>query len=301
MQRLKADVLILFAAFIWGTAFVAQKTGMDGLGPFGFVGVRFCISLAFVLPLAFHSYKKRPVEIRSLFKTDFNLLLATGCALFSGMALQQVGLLTSTVTNAGFLTGLYVVFVPLMAWLCFKTHVRPTLWVACGLAITGIWCLSGGTFSALVVGDWLMFFSALCFSLYIVLLGRIMLRGHSVMVVASFKYLLLAVFGLTCAFTFEGLGLQMVYDNLGQLLYTGVVSGGIAFTIAIAAQKKTPASEAAVLYSTETLFAALAGAVLLGDTLPALGWLGCGLIICAMLMVEAFPALYCKYRGVKVG
>lgn len=285
MTRLKADLLLIFAAFIWGTAFVAQKTGMDGLGPISFVGVRFCISFLCVLPFALREYRRHAFA----FKQNAWLLLGIAVSLFVGMTAQQIGLMTTTVTNAGFITGLYVVFTPFVALLALKSSIRHMVWVASALAFTGIWFLSGASLSALNQGDWIVMISALAFAVYIVLLGQLMMKSRAPMVVTASAYLFCALLGTALGIGVEGIAPNAIWDNIESLLYVGVLSGGLAFTIQAVAQQYTPPAVAAVIFSSESLFAAMAGAIVLGERIAPLGYIGCVMILTAMLIVELKP------------
>lgn len=285
MTRLKSDLLLLLAAFIWGTAFVAQKTGMDGLGPIGFVGLRFIVSFFCVLPLAIYEYKKTPFD----FSKNSLLLLFIAVSLLFGMCLQQTGLITTSVTNAGFLTGLYVVVTPFVALIYLKMKIRKMVWFASCLAFTGIWLLSGASIEKLIIGDWYVIASAVAFAVYIVLLGQLMMRSPTPLTVTCLIYLFCACVATPYGAMYEGISFSAIEANIWPLLYVGALSGGFAFTIQAFAQQTTPPAVAAVIFSAESLFAALAGVILLGERMALIGVIGCVLIFVSMLIVECKP------------
>ncbi len=283
MTRLQADALLLLTALIWGTAFIAQKTGMDGLGPYGFVGVRFLLSFLVVLPLALRERRKAPVQPEKL-NPAWAMLL---CAVFvGGVILQQIGIKYTSVTNAGFLTGLYVVGVPFVAWLLFRRRPAWVVLPACLLAVAGTWLLNGAALTRMGYGDIMILLCALSFAVQVVVIGYIVQRTARPLFYSVLQYACCAVVGLVLAVLHEHISLAVIWQNAPQLLYAGVISGGIAYTLQAVAQQHTPASDAAVILAGEALFAALAGMVLLGDRLDMMGWIGCGLIFAAILLVE---------------
>lgn len=290
MTRLQADLCLLLTALIWGTAFIAQKTGMDGLGPFGFTGTRFALSALVVLPFALRERATKPPMGRGNF---IWALLALIPAFMLGAICQQAGMMTTSVTNAGFLTGLYVVIVPFFAWALYRRMPPAVIWPACALALAGVWLLNGakplGTMSQ---GDWLVIASAVFYGAQVALVGLLAQRTARPITLAFMQYAGCAVLALAAAFMFEGgVSVPALEENMIQLLYAGVISGGIAYTMQIVGQQYTPPSHAAIILMGEAPFAALAGAAMLGERLDTIGWIGCGVILLAALLVEAGPFL----------
>lgn len=288
MTRLRADLLLLLTAMIWGTAFIAQKTGMDGIGPMTFVGARFALSFLFVLPFIRGEMKTRA----PLRKSDFMPTVWLCLVFMAGVFLQHFGIVYTTVTNAGFLTGLYVIFVPFCSWILFR-H-RPTLIVSlsCALAIYGVWLLNGASLSSFTPGDWLVIGCAFFFALHLVLTGLIVGRTQRPLTFVAIQYGVCAVMGLTLGFLIEGITWDALQQNMTQIAYAGIISGGIAYTLQAVAQQYTPSTDAAIILSSEALFAALAGAWLMGDRLGWVGWVGCGFILGAILLIELGPGLF---------
>ncbi len=292
MSRLRADLLLLLVAIIWGAAFIAQKTGMKGLGPYGFNGSRFLLSLLVVLPFAIREARtKAPLTARDL------LHGAILCSVFFiGVVMQQVGMLTTTVTNAGFLTGLYAVFTPLVAFFLFRKRPHWIIGPACIMAFAGAWLLNGASLSAFKTGDWLMLVCAFSFAIQVPLLGLLVQRTGRPLAFVLMQYGFCAALGLAVAFFHEGISLHAVHANLPQVFFAGAISGGIAYTLQAVAQQHTPPSDAAIIMSGESLFASLFGVALLGERLTPIGWFGCALILGAMLLVEAGTIFFGKFR-----
>lgn len=287
MSRFRADMLLLLTAILWGGAFVVQKTAMADLGPFGFVGSRFLLSLVVVLPFVLREAKTQP----ALTRADL-LPIAILCSVFFlGVILQQTGIVTTSVTHAGILTGLYILLVPLFAWPLFRRAPSWYIAPASMLAFAGIWLLSGGTLTTLNSGDALVIVCALCFGLQVALMGWLAQKTQRPITISALQYGLCAGFGLAVGMYGEGLTLSAMYNNMGQILYAGIVAGGIGFTLQAVAQKYTPPADAGIILSCEFLFAALAGAIFLGERLDTLGWLGGLLILLAIVIVELGPRL----------
>jgi drug/metabolite transporter (DMT)-like permease len=289
MTRLRADLLLLLAALIWGTAFVAQKQGNGVVGPLAFVAGRFVLSAMLLSPLAWREWAKRR---KPLGGRDWTLAAAIGLCLFTGSALQQIGLNTTSVTNAGFITSLYIAFVPFVGWLIFKTRPPRLVLAACAVSLAGAWLLAGhGAASRLAIGDLLVVGSAILYALHIVLISIFLKRSERPFFLCVAQYTVCAAAGAILACLFEPVRLAGMEAALPSIAYAGILSGGVGYTLQIIGQKHTPATEAALIMSMESVFAALAGAVLLGERLPPLGMLGCLMILAGVIIVEVLPAL----------
>lgn len=295
MTRLKADILLMIAAVIWGTTFVAQKTGMDGLGPFGFVISRFALSIVVIAPLAFLEMRKKSHVASPGFWPIFILCLSF-CI---GVILQQVGQVHTSVTNAGFITGLYVVLTPLVAWMVYSKKPASAVWIAAALSIGGIWMINGGSLTSWNYGDFLILLSAVCYGFHLVFLGDVMKKTGKPFAYAVLQYALCLIVALPFAFLVEGISIDAINRNWFPILYAGILSGGIAYTLQPIAQQYTPPSDAAIILSSEALFAALAAAVILGERMNGYGWIGCAMIFSAILVVELAPLLGNRFRAIR--
>lgn len=289
MTRLQANLCLFLTAFLWGMAFIAQKTGMEGLGPSGFTGIRFALSALLILPFALREKRKAdaPIEQRNR-----RQIAALGVIFFLAVVSQQAGMMTTSITNAGFLTGLYVVFVPFFAWAMFRRRPDAILLPACLIAVAGVWLLGGGSLKAFTAGDWLVLASAFLYGLHIALLGLLVQETGRPLTLALVQYSFCAGLGLLAAFAFEsGIAPAAIQENMIQILYAGLISGGIAYTLQAVAQRYAPPSHAAIIMLMEAPFAALGGAVALGDRLSVMGWAGCIFIFLAAILAESAPLL----------
>jgi len=287
MTRLRADLLLLLVAFIWGTAFIAQKNGNGYISPILFVGLRFFLSSLVLAPLAFFE-KKRSNE--PLNKKDVWLTVLIGLILFCATSLQQIGLLTTTATNAGFLTALYVVLVPFVGWLLSR-HKPRSIVIAAGLiSIIGAWLLAGqGQMGKWATGDILMLVADILWALHISLITVFMQRVNRALFLSVVQYSVTAVCGLSIGLFFGPVAMGAIISALPAILYAGVLSGGVAYTLQVVAQRHTPAAEAALIVSLESVFAAIAGAILLQERLTLMALVGCALILLSVVMVEVGP------------
>lgn len=295
MSRLRADLLLLLAALIWGTAFVAQKAGLGGIGPFPFIAGRFFMSALLLSPLVARE-ARGGVKLR---RRDWLLAAAIGTVLCAGASLQQLGIMTTTVTNAGFITALYIAFVPFVAWLVLRTRVRPMVLIAVAISLLGAWLLAGhGETAHLALGDFLILASAFLFSLHIVLLSLFMKSAERPYFLAFAQYAVTASIAAMIGLATEPADWRAVQQALPAILYTGLVSGGIGFTLQIVAQRYTPATEAALIMSLESVFAAVAAALYLGERLTVPATLGCALILLGVVMIEVIPIWSRRRPGV---
>ncbi len=288
MTRLRADFLLLLTALIWGTAFVAQKIGNGSIGPFLFIAGRFVLSALLLAPLAWREAKGGA----GLTRRDWILGVGIGVTLCGGATIQQIGLLTTSVTNAGFITSLYIAFVPFVAWLILRTALRPLVLAAVVVSLLGAWLLAGhGQAARLVAGDFLVLLSAGLYALHIVLVSIFLKGAHRPFFLSLMQYSVTALIAGAIGFAVEPADWHAARDALPTILYAGLLSGGVGYTLQIVAQRYTPATEAALIMSLESVFAALAAALILSERLTLLAAAGCGLILLGVVMVEIIPIL----------
>jgi drug/metabolite transporter (DMT)-like permease len=289
MPRTQANICLLLAGAIWGMGFVAQTTAMSNIGPFLFIGLRFLTAALAMAPFAWAEHRRAKALLGP---RDFAAFAVVGMLLFLGMAAQQNGLLTTSVTNSGFLTGLYVVMVPVLLVVLFRRPPHPVVWPAAVLALGGIFLLSGGRIEALRTGDWLTILCAFFWALQVIAIGRLATDSRRPVTLAVTQFAVCAVVALAVAFVNEPVSLPAISAAMPEILFAGVFSGGIAFTLQAVAQSHTTPAQAAIFLSSEALFAALFGALLLGERMAPIGLVGCGLIFVAMLVTEIIPALF---------
>lgn len=289
MKRAHANGLLLVAALIWGTAFVAQQAGMRDVGPFVFTGSRFLFGAVIVAPLAF--WELRRLGRRGVFM-DLRDLLASavlGGVLFLGAALQQIGIMSTTVSNAGFLTALYVPLVPIAGALLLRERSHWSVWPASVGCLAGTYLLGGGSLSALSAGDLWVIASALFWAAHVMLVGRVAARKGASVTVAMLQFVVVGVLGMAVGLAVEDVSVGALERALPSIAYAGILSVGVGFTLQVVAQRHTPAADAAILLSCETLFAALAGRLVLGETMTPAQMGGGGLIFACVLAVQILP------------
>lgn len=287
MSRPLANLLLVLTAAIWGGAFVVQKMGAAHLGPMTFTGVRFLIGAAVVLPLALRAWPGARLD-----RGTWIGMLVTGGALFAGAVLQQIGINETTATNAGFLTTLYVPLVPLLVFAAVRTVPHPVVWPAAAGCVLGTWMLSGGGAVAIAPGDLWVVGSAFFWAIQVGMVGAVSERAGSATLVAFVQFLVCGVLSTAWGLGTEATTVAELADAGWAIAYTGVLSVGGAFTLQAVGQRYTTASDAAVILSAEAVFAALAGALVLGETLTPWQGLGCGVILACILAVQLLPPLF---------
>jgi drug/metabolite transporter (DMT)-like permease len=296
LTRTRANLLLLFVALVWGSAFVAQAFGMRSLGPFLFTGLRFALGAAIVAPFAWREWRMLAARRRGPRPRDALHIAALGTLLFLGAAMQQIGMMTTTVTNAGFLTALYIPVVPVVAWVLFRQLPHWTTWLAALGCLVGTWLLTGGApgvgWPVLRAGDWWVIASAVPWALHVVLVGRAANRLQGAMIVASGQFAMCSLLALVTAAATEPVAWAGIHAALGAIVYTGVLSVGIGFTLQVVAQRHARAADSAIVLSSETVFAATFGAIFMGDRLGAGAAGGCALILACILMVQLQPVVW---------
>jgi drug/metabolite transporter (DMT)-like permease len=288
MTRIQANLVLLLAAAIWGGGFVAQSTAMDKIGPFWFVGLRFAIAAIAVLPFAWLEARKSQTP---LVRRDWLSFVAVGLALFSGAITQQIGLLTTTVTNSSFLTGLYVVFVPLISVIALRQYPHWIIWPAAAMSLSGIFLMSGGQLENLTTGDLLSIVCALFWGVQIILAGLFVMSTGRPLALSFIQFAVCSLLCLLIAPWVESISFDIIWASGREILYVGLISSGLAFVLQVIGQRYTTAPQAAIILSSEALFGGFLGALLLGEMLPPIGYLGCAIIFAAMLLVEIVPQM----------
>lgn len=265
---------------------------MDYVGPFIFNGIRFALGAMVILPFIFLSRKNPKTSSQKSAARNKYLIyggIILGLSVFGGATFQQYGLVYTTAGNAGFITGLYVVFVPILG-LFRKQFPHFTVWLAALLAVTGLYFLSVTETFSIGLGDLLVLIGAFFWAAHVVIIG-VMSPKVNALKLALIQYLVCSVLSLAVAFTVESNTMQGVIDATIPILYGGILSVGIAYTLQVIAQKKAPPAHAAIILSLEAVFAAIGGWLVLNEQLGSRQILGCGLILLGIL-----GAQYCSLR-----
>lgn len=289
MTRTQANLLLLLVALIWGSAFVAQAHAKAGVEPYTFTGVRFLLGVCIVAPLAWRDYRALSRRNVRPVRRDVLGVAVLGVLLTLGAVFQQIGITGTTVTNAGFLTALYVPLVPLISWAILRERPHWSVWPTSAGCLLGTWMLSGAEQVAISTGDLWVIASSLFWALHVLLVGRVADRLAAPFLVAAGQFLVCGVASLAWAMFTETITLEGIRMAAMPILYTGILSVGIAYTGQVVGQRYAEAADAAIILSAETLFAALFGFLLMGDRLSATGLAGCVLIFACILAVQMMP------------
>ncbi len=298
MSRVNANLLLTLVALIWGSAFVAQSQGMAHVGPMAFTGVRFLIGALVVAPLMLLEWRSLQRLAKPLQKSDGFKIAGLGTLLLLGSAMQQIGIVSTSVTNAGFLTALYVPLVPVLSWLVLRHRPHWSVWPGALACLVGAYLLSGAQGVSIGSGDLWVIASTLPWAFHVLLIGRVAHGMSAPFLVAGGQFVVCGVVALLWALAYESITWVGLQAALGALLYTGIMSVGVAFTAQVVAQRYAHATDAAIVLSAETLFAALFGYWLMGDRLSGSGLAGCTLIFASMVGVQLLPLLQPGRRAV---
>lgn len=287
---LRADILLLITALIWGSAFVAQRLGMDYVGPFTFNAVRFALGALILVPVMMKVRIPPPPFMLEKHSSPWRYLtggLIAGGVLFAGASLQQVGIMTTTAAKAGFITGLYVVMVPL-AGLMFRQRPGWGTWLGAIMAVVGLYLLSITGSFALAQGDAYVLVGAFFWTAHVLVIGWLSPRMDPVRLAAA-QFAACSLLSFVTAFSVEEITLAGLAGASGAIAFAGILSVGVAYTLQVVAQRQAKPAHAAIILSLEAVFAALAGWLILGETLTAREFLGCGLMLTGMLASQLRP------------
>jgi drug/metabolite transporter (DMT)-like permease len=288
MTRIQADLLLLFAAALWGVAFCFQKEAMSHFGPWTFIAGRSCLAVLALAPLIRLDTRQGSTEGMAPGLPRYAFMC--GLAFLAAAFLQQSGLTTASVTNTGFLTSLYVVFTPLIAWILVRSRPPRTVWLAIALSFAGTWLLGGGTLGGLGIGDYLVIAGSLFWSTHCVLSAKASRLGRP-LTFTVMQFAAVAAISTGAALVLEQPTPGALQAAAIPILFVGLVSTAFTYTIFIIAMRHTTPQEAAVLLSAESLFAAAAGSLLLDERLSPIAWSGAALMTASVLLVQLGPRL----------
>ena len=291
MSKSVSMICALITTFIWGTAFIAQDTGMDNIGPLTFNFSRFVVGFITILPIALIFEKKKIVrEISLNSKLFYKYLIFMGVSLFLGTFLQQASLQYTNIANAAFFTVFYVPLVPILLFFIYSSKVHWSIWPSIGLCIFGVYLLSDFSNSEVMLGDALVILCSLFWALHIIYAGKFMEKFDIPIFYAAMQALFVATLSFLFSYFFEEINLSNILLESSSIIYAGVFSGGIAFTLQMFAQKNIEEAPAAIIYSLEGVFAALAGWIILNQFLDLSNIIGCFLILIAVIFSQLAPS-----------
>ena len=283
MSILKANLVLLLTAAIWGLAFVAQRVGKEHVGPFTFNGVRIMLGALSLVPLLFYFHLDSQNLVQRL-KSPLVPGLLAGMVLFIASSFQQIGLVTTTAGKAAFITSLYIVLVPVLGIFLGHRNGRWT-WLGCGLAAVGLYLLCVKESWSIQSGDLLELIGALFWALHILIIGYYAVRVD-ILKLSCIQFLTCSVLSMAVALVMEPVIVNDLMAAAVPILYGGIFSVGIAYTLQAVGQKYAPPAHAAIILSLEASFAVLGGFLLLGEQMGTREIMGCLLMLSGMLIAQ---------------
>ena len=289
----------LFCTFIWGTTFIAQDTGMDKIGPLTFNATRFFVGFLSIMPIALLIEKKKiSKEINNNKKLFFKLLFWIGLFLFLGTFLQQAALLYTDVANAAFFTIFYVPMVPIILFFIYSKSIHWSIWPSVLFCLFGVYLLSDFSDATIRLGDGLVILCALFWALHIIFIGNFIKNFNLPLFFGALQALVVSFFSFIFAIFFETITISNILNESISIIYAGVLSGGIAFTLQIYAQKNISPAPAGIIFSLEGVFATIAAWIILNQILDINNIIGCFLIICGVLFSQLLPLYESKVKNI---
>lgn len=294
-KELKANVLLLLTAAIWGFSFVAQRVGSEHLGAFTFNGIRFAIGSIYLLPLILFLSRKKAKNVQEDVNTieadrkeTFKAGLIAGIVLFIAAALQQIGMASTTAGKGGFITGIYMVIVPVLG-LFLKQKTNKNTWIGIVLAIIGLYLLTITDGLSIGKGDLLVLMSSFLWATHILIIDNFT-KKIDPLKLSSIQFATCSILSLVVALGFETITAAGIKGALMAILYGGLLSVGVAYTLQVVAQKDAKPTHAAILLSMESVFGVIGGALFLEESLNGRGLIGCVLIFVAIIISQIKPA-----------
>ena len=282
----------LLCTLIWRTTFIAQDTGMKVIGPYVFNGVRFFVGFLALVPFYLLLEKKNTYKVVSKNKKKFIYLsILIGLFLFFGTVFQQVALLYTDVANAAFFTIFYVPMVPIIVFFLFKKNIHWSVWPSVFLCVIGGYLLTNFNDATVRLGDTLVLLGAVFWSLHIIFIGIIIKEFDVPILIGLIQTIIVSFCSIILAFIFEDIILINILEQKIQILYAGILSGGIAFVLQIYAQKNISPAPAAIIFSLEGVFATIAAWIILSQILNLNNVLGCIFILLGVLISQLLPEI----------
>ena len=297
MKKTISLVCLIGCTFIWGTTFIAQDTGMDNIGPFTFNCVRFFVGFLAVAPFVFLFEKKKiKHQIKNNTNQFLKLIVPVGIFLFLGCIFQQVSLLYTDVANSAFFTIFYVLMVPIIVYFLFSEKLHWSIWPSVLACVIGGYFLSDIGDATVRLGDSLVLIGALFWALHIIYIGKIINRFDLPFFIALIQNLIVATLSFILVVIFEEFDFSKIKLETVEILYAGILSGGVAFALQLFGQRNISAAPAAIVMSLEGVVAAIAAWVILNQILGLNNIIGCLLILGGILLSQLAPIYEKNYK-----
>jgi len=297
MKKVISFSCLIACALIWGTTFIAQDTGMDNIGPFTFNSVRFFVGFLAVSPFVFLFEKQKITDqIKSNRNQFIKLILPVGVFLFLGCIFQQVSLLYTDVANSAFFTIFYVPMVPIIVYFLFSEKLHWSIWPSVLACVIGGYFLSDIGDATVRLGDSLVLIGALFWALHIIYIGKIINQFDLPFFIALMQNLIVATLSFILVVIFEEFDFSKIKLETVEILYAGILSGGVAFALQLFGQRNISAAPAAIVMSLEGVIAAIAAWVILNQILELNNIIGCALILGGILLSQLAPIYEKNYK-----
>ena len=281
-KQIQSNLLLLVTAAIWGLAFVAQRVGMDYIGPFTFNAVRFLLGSISLIPVIRIFYTDK--NDRKIDRTVLKYGIIAGSVLFAGSSLQQIGLIYTTAAKAGFITSLYIILVPIIS-IFIGQKTSKNIWIGAVIAVIGLYLLSVKEDLSIGFGDLLQLIGAFFWATHIILIGEFSSKVNPLRL-SQIQFATCSLFAFISALIFENIEVTSIIKAYAPILYGGLLSVGVAYTLQVVAQKNAKAGPAAIAMSMEAVFAVIGGVLFLNESLDIRGYIGCGLMLIGMIVSQ---------------
>ncbi|MBQ8012442.1 MAG: DMT family transporter [Oscillospiraceae bacterium] len=287
IKHLRGNILLLITALIWGTAFVAQSEGMNHVGPFTYNAMRTLLGGIVLIPViaGFRRFGKSERTEKAPLRVTVTGGVVCGILLCVASSFQQSGISMTTAGKAGFITALYIIIVPILEFLLFRRS-NPVVWISVLIAAGGFWLLCIKEGFTVGKGDWLVLCCALFFAMHIMVIDHFNAKHADAMLMSCIQFFTAGILMLICMFLFETPSLSSIFDARYTILYAGIMSSGVAYTLQILGQRDTEPAAATLLMSLESVFAALSGWLILHEALTLKELIGCALVFAAVLLAQ---------------
>ena len=298
MKKTLSFIALIICTFIWGTTFIAQDTGMDAIGPYTFNSVRFYVAFIVVMPFVFLERKKIRLFVKGNEKKFIKLMIPVGLSLFFGTQLQQISLLYTDVANAAFFTIFYVPLVPIIVYFLFSEKIHWAIWPSAFACVIGGYFLTDFSNATVRLGDTLVLIGAVFWALHIIYIGRLVSEFDMPFLIAFLQNLVVATLSLFLALLFEEINLENIKLETFEILYAGVLSGGVAFVLQLFGQRNINPAPAAIIMSLEGVFATISAWIILTQILGIGNIIGCTLILFGVLFSQIIPFYETKTKSI---
>ena len=299
MKKTISFLALIICTLIWGTTFIAQDTGMDAIGPYTFNSIRFYVAFLAVTPFVFFFERKKiKDQIKNNQKEFVKLMVPVGLSLFLGTQLQQVSLLYTDVANAAFFTIFYVPLVPIIIFFIFSEKIHWSIWPSVIACVVGGYFLTDFNNANVRRGDILVLIGAIFWALHIIYIGRLVSKFDLPFFIAFLQNLVVATLSLFLVLIFEEINISKIKLETFEILYAGILSGGVAFVLQLFGQRNINAAPAAIIMSMEGVFATISAWIILNQILGINNLIGCTLILFGVLLSQLSPIYDTKFKNI---